>query len=269
MKTSITIYSLAQYFSAKKITVKEFIEYAGSVGFAGVDLGYYWEDKEREFAELPKWLQDNNITLSGYIVGNSFGSVVGTDKVKEEIDKTKLAIDEAKELGTKVLRVFAGGREGLSWEEGSNLICDCLAECTEYGKLNNIVLALEDHGGLAATSSQVLFYINKINSPFLRANVDIGNFWSTGGEAPTDGVKNTASYAAMVHVKDVKKIRDRFESVPVGEGDIDFTECFRILKDSGYDGYLSLEYEAKEDAKTGTEKSIKHMKECLDEIGEK
>ena len=267
MKTSITIYSLAQYFSAKKMTVKEFIEYAAKVGFEGVDLGYYWEDKEKEFAELPKWLQDNNIALSGYIVGNNFGSVVGTDKVKEEIAKTKLAIDEAKQLGAKVLRVFAGGREGLSWEQGSNLICDCLAECTEYAKQNNIILALEDHGGLAATSNQVLFYINKINSPFLKVNVDIGNFWSYGEEA-IEGVKNTASFAVMVHVKDLKKVEDKLESVPVGEGDIDFTECFRILKDAGYDGYLSLEYEAKEDAKIAIEKSIKHIKKCLSEIGE-
>ena len=131
MKTSITIYSLAQYFSAKKMTVKEFIEYAAKIGFEGVDLGYYWEDKEKEFAEVPAWLKENNIALSGYIVGNNFGSVVGTDKVKEEIAKTKLAIDEAKQLGVNVLRVFAGKREGLTWEEGSNLICDCLAECTE------------------------------------------------------------------------------------------------------------------------------------------
>ena len=233
MKISITIYSLAQYFSAKKMTVKEFIEYAGRVGFKGVDLGYYWEDKKREFAELSTWLNDNNIALSGYIVGNNFGSVVGTDKVKEEIAKVKLAIDEARQLGARVLRVFAGEREDLTWEEGSNLICDCLAECTEYGKQNNIVLALEDHGGLAGTSSQVLFYLNKINSPFLRANVDIGNFWSEG-EIPIDGVKNTAPYAAMVHVKDFKKIGDNLESVPVGQGDIDFTECFKILKNAGY-----------------------------------
>ncbi|HCG77388.1 MAG: hypothetical protein COZ37_01400 [bacterium (Candidatus Ratteibacteria) CG_4_10_14_3_um_filter_41_18] len=265
MKTSITIYSCAQLFSAKKMTVKEFIEYASSVGFEGVDLGYYWEDKKREFTELPAWLNDNNIALSGYIVGNNFGAVVGTGKVREEIAKVKLAIDEANQLGAKVLRVFAGGRKGLSWGEGSNLICDCLAECTEYGKQNKIILALEDHGGLAATSKQVLFYLNKINSPFLKANVDIGNFWSYG-EEPSKGVKNTASYAAMVHVKDLKKKEDGLLAVPVGEGDIDFAECFRILKDAGYNGYLSLEYEAKEDAKAGIEKSIKHMKRCLSEI---
>jgi sugar phosphate isomerase/epimerase len=248
------------------MTVKEFIEYAAGVGFEGVDLGYYWEDKEKEFAELPGWLNSNGIALSGYIVGNNFGLVVGTDKVREEIDKVKLAIEEADQLGARVLRVFAGGREGLRWEEGSNLICDCLAECAEYGREKNVVLALEDHGGLAATSGQVLFYIKKINSPFLRATVDIGNFWSSGGEEPAKGVKNTAPYAAMVHVKDLKKVESKLEAVPVGEGEIDFKECFKILKDAGYDGYLSLEYEAKEDAKTGIEKSIKHIKKCLSEI---
>ncbi len=265
MKPSITIYSCSQYFSEKKMTVKEFIEYASGIGFEGVDLGYYWEDKKKEFAGVPQWLKDNAISLSGYIVGNNFGSVVGTDKAKEEIAKVKLAVEEANQLGAEVLRVFAGGREGLSWEEGKDLICDCLAQCTEYGEKNNVILALEDHGGLAATSQQILFYINKINSPFLRANVDIGNFWPYG-EKPVKGVRNTAPYAAMAHVKDLKRVSNKFEAVPVGEGEIDFKKCFQVLKDAGYDGYLSLEYEAKEDARKGIEKSIKHMRKCLSEM---
>jgi len=265
MKASITIYSCAQFFSKKQMTVKSFIEYAAKTGFEGVDLGYYWEDKQKELVQVPEWLRNNGIALSGYIVGNSFGAVVGTDKVKEEIEKVKLAIDEAIQLKSKVLRVFAGGREGLSWEEGKDLICNCLAECTEYGKKKGVILALEDHGGLAATSDQVLYYIAKINSPFLRANVDIGNFWPYG-EEPIKGVKNTAPYAAMVHVKDLKKVGGKLESVPVGDGDINFAECFKILKEAGYDGYLSLEYEAKEDAETGIEKSINHIKKCLSTI---
>lgn len=262
MKTSITIYSCDKYFSDKSMTVKDFIEFSAKVGFDGVDLGYYWKDKAKEFNELPVWLKDNNITLSGYIIGNNFGAVVGTDKVNEEIAKVKTAVDEASQLGAKVLRVFAGKREGLSWEEGKDLICDCFAKCAEYGKQKGVILALEDHGGLSATSDQVLFYINKVNSPFFRANVDIGNFWNYG-EEPAHGVKNTAPYAAMVHVKDLKKVNDKLESVPVGEGDIDFIECFRILKNAGYNGYLCLEYEAKEEPKTGIKKSIEHIKKCL------
>jgi len=266
MKTSITIYSCRQFFSAKKMTVQEFIEYSARLGFEGVDLGYYWEDKTTQFAELPRWLADNGIALSGYIARNNFGAVVGTDGAEDEIANVKTAIDEAVLLGTNVLRVFAGGREGLTWEEGSTLIRDCFRECVEHAERNNVILALEDHGGLAGTSDQLLFYINEIDSPFFKANVDIGNFWPAG-EDPMVGVRNTAPHAVMVHVKDLKKQGDGLKAVPVGEGDVDITGCLRILKDAGYDGYLSLEYEAEEDALTGIEKSLSHMKRCLSELG--
>jgi sugar phosphate isomerase/epimerase len=263
MKPSITVYSCKQMFAAKEMTIKSFIEYAAKTGFRGVDLGYYWEDKEKEIPQVSLWLKEHDIALSGYIVGNNFGAVVGTDKVRDEIAKVKTAIDEAAALGAKVMRIFAGGREGLSWDQGRDLICDCLAESTSYATTKGISLALEDHGGLAAVSSQVLYYVKKINSPFFRTNVDIGNFWNAG-EEPGAGVAATAPYAAMVHVKDLKKRPDgSLESVPVGDGDIDFSHCFRILRDTGYDGFVSLEYEARIDAYEGITRSIAHIKKSL------
>jgi len=267
MKKGITIYSAAQLFSKGEITVRSFIEYSAKIGFEGVDLGYYWQDKEKEFKELPKWLKDNGIALSGYIVGNNFGGVVGTGKEREEIDKVKVAIDEARILGTDKLRVFAGGREGLTWDEGSKMVLDCFVKCTEYAEKNNVKLALEDHHGLASNSEQVLFYVKKINSPFFGVNVDIGNFLF-GNEEPETGVKNTMPYALMVHVKDFCKDGNNFKASVVGEGIVNIRECLRIIKESGYKGYLSLEYEVGEgDCRNGIEKSLKHIEKCLAEIG--
>jgi sugar phosphate isomerase/epimerase len=267
MKPSTTIYSCAQFVQKDKMTVQGFIEYAAKTGFEGVDLGYYWSkdpaEKEKELRSVPKWLKSNGIALSGYIVGNNFGAVVGTEKDKDEIAKVKTAIDEASRLGAKVLRVFAGGREGLTWEAGSPLIRDCYAECLKHAAKRKVVLALEDHGGLAADSKQVLYYVKELNSPFFRVNVDIGNFLEPAGEDPIGGVTKTAPFAAMVHIKDLKKVGGKYVSCPVGDGFIDFTKCFQILKDAGYDGFVSLEYEAPEDAAIGIPKSLKHVKKCL------
>ncbi|MFA5645628.1 MAG: sugar phosphate isomerase/epimerase family protein [Candidatus Ratteibacteria bacterium] len=263
MKASITIYSCSKMFANKEMTVQSFIEYAAKTGFQGVDLGYYWKNKEEEMAQTKSWLKDYGVALSGYIVGNNFGAVVGTEKVGEELQKVKTAIDDAAQLEAKVLRIFAGGREGLSWDEGKDLICDCFSECTEYAAGKGVVLALEDHGGLAATSSQMLYYIEKIDSPFFKANVDIGNFWNYG-ELPVDGVSATAPYAAMVHVKDLKQQPDgSLKSVPVGDGDIDFSRCFRIIRDAGYDGFVSLEYEAGVEPYEGISRSLAHIVKSL------
>ena len=46
MKKGITIYSAAQLFARGELTVKSFIEYSAKLGFEGVDLGYFWQDKE-------------------------------------------------------------------------------------------------------------------------------------------------------------------------------------------------------------------------------
>lgn len=265
MKKGITIWSAAQLFSKGEMTVKSFIEYSAGIGFEGVDLGYFWQDKEKEFKELPRYLEDNGIALSGYIVGNNFGAVVGTGREQEEIDKVRLAIDETRALGADKLRVFAGGREGLAWEEGSKMVLDCFVKCTEYAEKNEVRLALEDHHGLAGNSKEVLFYIKKIDSPFFGATVDIGNFLFAG-EEPAAGVKNTAPYALMVHVKDFRRDGANLQAAVVGEGVVDIKECFKIIKESGYEGYLALEYEAKEECRTGIKKSFIHMEKCLGEI---
>jgi sugar phosphate isomerase/epimerase len=266
MRPGITIYSGNQLFGKGGMTVQNFIKYVSELGFEGIDIGYYWKDRAREIKECPKWLEDSGITLSGYIVGNDFGKVVGTGKEQEEIDKVRQAIDDAALLGTDRLRVFAGSREDMSFDDGRKPVLECFAQCLEHAESNKIILALEDHGGWSSNSKEMLFYINSLSSPYFQACVDIGNFL-VGGEQPLDGVRNTAKHAAMVHVKDCKISDDRVDATVVGDGEVDVKGCLQILKNSGYDGYLSLEYEAEEECRYGIETSLKRMKTYLSDIG--
>jgi len=249
-------------FARHEMTVESFISFAAASGFEGVDLGYYWEDKERELPLVEKWLARAGIALSGYIVGNNFGGVAGTDQAPAEVVKVKTAVDEACALGAPTLRIFAGGREGLAWEEGKWLILDLFRECTAYAEKRNVILALEDHHGLAANSTQLLFYLHQINSPFFRFNVDIGNFLF-GGEEPVAGTTKTAPYAAMVHVKDFRQAGDAYEACALGEGVVPVADCLRILRDAGYDSFVSLEYEAPEDPRTGIPRSADFLRHCI------
>ena len=246
MKVSISVYGAHLLVPEEGRTVAKIIRKAAGIGFDGIDLGYYWgEDKKAEFAEAKAIAQGEGIEIANYIVGNNFGNAAAEsqEKLASEIDKVRNAIEEAASFGCHKLRVFAGGY-GLDWDTYSGKIADALEKCTEFAEKHNVVMALEDHGALCKNSKEQLFYIRKINSPWLQATSDIGNYWFPGTELPEDAMATIAKHTAMVHVKDYLLINNIQVAVPVGEGIIDFPSCFRILSNVGYNGWLTLEYES-------------------------
>jgi len=261
MQQSMTIYSAHRLFKDSGMTVKDFIAYAGSLGLEGVELGYYWDDEVNELASVPAWLKDANLKLSGYIVANNF-AFPDADRRAEEVEKVNHAVDNAQRLGTDVLRIFGGGG-GLevTFDEAREYAVDCFRECNEYAAARGVRLALEDHGGIAANSEHLLYYESELNSPNFGFMVDIGNFRSTGGEDPLDGVRRTAHKAFQVHLKDVKRDAQGFwKACVLGEGDVPIKECLQVLRDVGFDGYLSLEYEAADAVKDGIERSLRNLR---------
>jgi sugar phosphate isomerase/epimerase len=49
-------------------------------------------------------------------------------------------------------------------------------------------------------------------------------------------------------------------------GDIPVKQCIAILKRAGYDGYLSIEYEGKEDCIEGIKTGFKNLTKFLEEL---
>jgi len=265
MKCGITVYGAHLMVPEEGRTVAKIIRKAAGVGFDGIDLGYYWgENKPAEFEEAKKVADGEGIQIANYIARDNLGNAAAEspEKLESDIQAIRIALEEAAFFGCKVLRVFAGGY-GLKWEDYSGKIRDALASCVETAEKFNVVMALEDHGALCKNSKEQLFYINSINSPYLRANCDIGNMWFPGGELPENAVATIAPYTAMVHVKDYALLNNVQVAVPVGEGVIDFRKCFRILADAGYTSWVTLEYECKlGDPKQGITTSLVNMRKA-------
>ena len=266
MKMGITVYGAHLMVPEEGRTVAKIIRQAAGVGFDGIDLGYYWgENRKAEFKEAIKVAKGEGIEIANYIVGNNFGDAAGESKakLKKEIDNVKRALEEAAFFGCKVLRVFAGGYK-QNWDDCSKKILDAFAACLPTAEKCGVVMAVEDHGALCKDSTQQMYYINALDSKYFRANCDIGNYWLPGGELPEVAVEKMAPYAAMVHVKDYVILNAAPVAVPAGEGVIDFESCFRCLKDAGYDGWLTLEYECGiGNPKTGIASSLVNMRNFL------
>jgi hexulose-6-phosphate isomerase len=58
------------------------------------------------------------------------------------------------------------------------------------------------------------------------------------GYDPTDVLNNIAPYLGSVHIKD-RLLHGG--SVPLGDGDVDFSKVFSILNEINFSGYFSLQ----------------------------
>lgn len=272
MKLGISIYSFNTYYVEGKMDVEEFINFCGYLGVQGVDLlSYYWKNKEREVKLVPKLLRDNNLTLALYGVANNFVHRSSKKRI-EQIDYVKQGIDMAVRLNTSLLRIF-GGRwptnEDISRQDALKMVSECLFKCIEYAEKNRIILALENHGPVPVTSQEVLHVISLIDSPFLRSVIDPGCSLSAGQD-PLEAVKDLLPYAVHFDLKDLKKVPKGnllneyiLKDCVLGEGSVDLKSCCRELKNAGYDGFLSLEFQGPGNNKEGVEKSIAFAKEIL------
>jgi fatty-acyl-CoA synthase len=161
------------------------------------------------------------------------------------IEAAQRMIDMAAELGAPLLRVFGGPLPGGTTH--SMLLAPAAevlyAICT-YAARSNITVVLETHDAWS-TSVDVLKLIQAAASPTARVLWDIHHTFRTG-EDPAQSVAMLGSAIAYVHVKDGRPGGDSpgaWELCLLNEGTVPLREACSALRHSGYDGYLSLEWE--------------------------
>jgi sugar phosphate isomerase/epimerase len=77
----------------------------------------------------------------------------------------------------------------------------------------------------------------------LAVNFDPSHFQAIG-EDPVEAVHRLAPLIRHVHIKDAKGRFPDFSFPPLGEGEVDFPKLIGALRDLGYAGALTIEYEA-------------------------
>ena len=116
-----------------------------------------------------------------------------------------------------------------------------------------VCLGLENHWGIGRTAKGLLRIHDAIRSPWLKFTLDTGNFL----EDAYSQMEAIAPLAVLVHAKTY-----------FGGGvwyvlDIDYPRVAAILRKAGYRGYISLEYEGKEDASTAVPRSLTELRKAF------
>ena len=276
MNISVSMYSLASTIRKENWSIVDFIDYASSISIDGVELlDIYWTNKDEEIVEVLTALKSYDLQVSAYDITNNFVKE-SVEERAEEVAKVLNGIQVAKKLGTNIVRVFCGDIQGdKTYENGSAWIIEGLKECAEIAEKEQVYLAIENHGLLAGKSKQVSEIIKAVNSPFVKSTFDTGNFLLVH-EKPTEAFEQLKDEIVHVHFKDFReKIENEslrgFRStegveligVIPGDGEVDLAYIVNGLKNSNYDGWLSIEYEGHDDAKMANEEAVNRLRNLL------
>jgi len=160
-------------------------------------------------------------------------------------EEAQCMIDMAAELGAPLVRVFGGPPpDGTTHAMLLAPTAEILHAICTYAAGHHITVALETHDAWS-TSADALKLIQSAASPSAKVLWDIHHTFRAG-EAPTQSVALLGSAIAHVHVKDDHPRSSEpgtWDLCLLSEGNVPLREAYSALRRSGYDGYLSLEWE--------------------------
>lgn len=272
MKLSISSYSY-WHFKGPKFPIEKVIDEAARLGVAGIDILHrQMEGEDNAYLQkLKKHAFLNGIALTCLSIHQSF---VSPDKefLKKEIEHTKKCIVMAARMGIPALRLNSGrwntirsfddlmknrGVEpilpGYTEDDGFKWCIDSIQQCLPVAEENGVLMALENHWGLCSTPEGQLRIRDAVDSPWLGIMMDTGNFL----EDPYDKLEMIAPKTDFVQAKTYYGGGEWYSL------DLDYKRIFNILKQVGYQGYVSLEFEGKEDPFTAVPKSIEMLRAAM------
>ncbi len=266
------------HLEGPKVPIATVMDKAAALGVAGVDILHrQMELPEREPLTAEHRVYLRQLKRHGFHCGvapvclSTHQTFLNPDPavVTANVEHTEKCIEICYEMGIPSMRINTGrwgttedfdqlmkdrGIEpilpGHTEEEGFKWVIDGISRCLAKAEQCGVVLALENHWGLARTPEGQLRILNSIPSPWLGALMDTGNFL----ENPYDQLKLIAPKTVYVQAK----------TYPGGGVwytlDLDYDRIARILADANYTGWISLEMEGKEDADKAVAQSIEMLR---------
>ncbi|HUZ47266.1 MAG TPA: sugar phosphate isomerase/epimerase family protein [Terriglobia bacterium] len=248
----VCAYSYRKYLKNGQMTMQDFIRKAVELGSTGADMTVYWfkSTDPAYLAGLRNWAFKNGVPFSG---AACHASLVQADRAKraEVLEEIKKWVDVTDRLGASHLRIFAGELPpGATLQQGVQWTVDGLKEACDYSGKKGIALGIEDHGGITQQASVCLEIMQRVDSPYAGINLDITHFIPTPTKDRYAQIASCIPYATNTH------IRDRFD----GGKPIDMDRVWRLFAEGGYKGFMSVEYQGKEDPMTGVPKLMNKVK---------
>ena len=270
----VSSYSFWQFEGPKEDVPMELcIDKAAAMGFDGIELLLVQMSSEENgyLQKLKKRAFHAGLDLMGFSTHQGY---LNPDKAyrDENIAKTIHQIELAYKLGIPTMRLNTGrwgtsesfdalmankGIEptikGYTDEDGYGWVIDSIEQCLPIAEKCGVVLGLENHWGLGRTAEGVKRIVDTIDNPWLQVTLDTGNFLENREEQ----MRLLAPQTFLVQAKTY-----------YGGGkwytlDIDYPKIGKMMRENNYRGYISLEFEGKEDPDIALPKSLEVLRDAF------
>lgn len=285
MKLGLSTYSLYQALSSGKMTVEDVIDFTADHGGEHVEivpLGYNLTEQPELIDTIVSKAAARGLEISNYAIGANF-LLNDQDAYEQEIARVQREVDIAHRLGVKLMRHDVASSPDVSianFNAHLEQLANACRRIAEYAASYGITTSVENHGFFIQQSDRVQALIHAVGLPNFKTTLDIGNFLCAD-EQPIAAVKNNLPYASIVHIKDfyvrpagqypgegffTSTAGQYLRGAVAGQGDLPMREIIKMIKSSGYDGYLSLEFEGLEDCELGSRAGLANVRRIWDEV---
>jgi L-ribulose-5-phosphate 3-epimerase len=287
-------------------SVLEAIDLFAAIGLDGAEIvvqdgyisGIPLDSSEEDLRAIKDYALKRNIEIVCLTPYFSDYNCVDAVKRAEAVDGLRKVMGFAEVLGARYIRIY-GGTETLSdlenasveeRQEKERILVETLRMLGEESIQKGIVLVIENHfNTMAVSAADTAHIIEKVDHPGVGALYDQANLAFTAKEEYAEAIALQKGQIKYVHVKDLvfksedwefkssdvthQKEEERSVSTRiVGEGILPWPKILTLLNRSGYEGWLSLEYERRwhpqdiPDARIGMKKSAEYVRKCLKDL---
>lgn len=290
MKLGLSTYSLLDAINSGEMDVLDVVQWIADNGGEHMEIvpyGFTLVDNLELADQVRDKAKEVGIELSNYALPCNF--VQDTqEEFDAEVARMKEHVDLINRMGIKHMRhdvtafTLPPEKRTIAWfEENLDKMVEGSRQLADYAAQFGITTTIENHGMAVQHSDRVQRVIDAVDRPNFRNTLDVGNFLCVD-EDPIVGVKKNLSYASMVHFKDFyirpfdqdpgggewfRTANDNYlRGSIVGQGDVEIRKIVKIIKDSGYDGNITLEFEGMEECREASKIGMDNLRRFWEEV---
>lgn len=229
-------------------------------------VNQFFKDKAKDtiyLNELLKRCKDNGVK-NHLIMCDGEGNLGDTDNAKRmlAVESHYKWVDAAKYLGCRTIRVNAAGQG--SAEEVQKAAIDGLNRLGEYAAKENINVIVENHGGYSSNGVWLTGVMKSVNRPNVGVLPDFNNFC-----IKREGNKCVEEYDRYKGVTELLPFAKGASAKTIdfdANGnciETDYPRMLKIIKDSGFHGYIGIEYEG---SQFSEEEGVRKTKALLEKV---
>ena len=288
MKSCISTYSYHRLYADGSFTRFDAIDKTKELGCDGVE--FVLDDTTpdgstpREYAlALTAHAKEVGLEVPIYTTGANFF----VKDPEQEVERICKHIDIASECGIPLLRhditwSYYPEYDGVkTYQNVIEAVAPGISKVADYAKSKGVMTCSENHGRLMQDSNRMVELFNAVNNKNYGFLCDIGNFGGVDEDCFTS-VSRLMELIVHVHAKDcftrsgmmynpgrgynLSRGGNYRRATVFGHGNVPTFQILNAIRASGYDGYVSLEFEGMEPPMEGVTIGTENLQRMIRDI---